>query len=302
MAEAEQQDEQAAVENEVVEEAPGGEPTDTPEEDEVTENEIVLAGQEEAEGKPDPKSNTDHILNRVMRKKDKLKDENVQLRQQLDAVARPAPQALQSAPDEYADEYADDRPRYLAAKSAYDRQMLTDVVGQQLNQQQNGHRLHAQQQQRSDSLKTYATNAAKLGVSDFNEMQDRAFDVLGDDFAQMIAEQLPNDAPKLLYHLGKNSRKAERLREQFATNPGGVTFELGKLAGNLTIQPKRTKAAQPESSPQGGSVGGVSGSWQKQLDKLDDGTDMSNIAKNLNARREIKKQAKAAGFDVSTLK
>lgn len=299
MAETEQQDEQS-VDVEVVEQEPGQVDADNSEDNEATENEIVLAGQEDADSKPDPKSDTDHILNRVMRKKDKLKDENVQLRQQLEAVARPAPQALQSAPDEYADEYADDRPKYLAAKAAHDRQMLTDVVGQQINRQQNGHRLQAQEQRRSDSLKTYAETASKLKVSDFNETQDRAFDVLGDDIAQMIAEQLPSDAPKLLYYLGKNPTRAEQLREQFASNPGGVTFELGKLAGNLTIQPKRTKAAEPESKSQGSGVAGVNGNWQKQLDKID--VDFSSMSKNFAARREIKKQAKAAGYDVSTLK
>ncbi len=300
MAEAEQQDEQATVEDEVIEQSPGQEEAETKTEDEVTENEIVLAGQDEAEGKSDPKSNTDHILNRVMRKKDKLTDENTRLRAQLEAAAKPAvPSALQSVPDEYAYENRED---YLAALAVHNRQMMSGVVSEQLNQQQNGHRVEAQEQRRSDSLKTYAETASKLNVSDFNETQDRAFDVLGDDFAQLIAEQLPQDAPKLLYYLGKNSAKAEELRDKFASNPGGVTFELGKLAGNLTIQPKRTNAAQPEAKIESGSVGGINENWQDQYTKIMDSADNDNIAKTLNAMRELKKQAKEAGFDVSTLR
>lgn len=299
MADAEQQDEQTSVDLEVVEKEPGQEPDDNLEGDEATENEIVLAGQQEAEGKPDPKSNTDHILNRVMRRKDKLQDENVLLRQQLESVAKPTAPALQSEPDEFAYENRED---YLVAKATHSRQMMTGVMREELNQQQNGHRLQAQEQRRSDSLRTYANNASMLKVADFNETQDKAFDVLGDDFAALIAEQLPEDAPKLLYYLGKNSLKAEELRDKFASNPGGVTFELGKLAGNLTIKPKRTKAAQPESKIAGGNVVGVGGDWQKQYDKIMDSADNDNISKTLHAMREMKKQAKAAGFDVSTLK
>jgi len=299
MADAEQQDEQTSVDLEVVEKEPGQEPADNLEDDEATENEIVLAGQEEAEGKPDPRSNTDHILNRVMRRKDKLQDENVRLKQQLEANAQPAVPALQSVPDEYAYENRED---YLVALATYNRQMMSGVVSEQLNHQQSGHRLAAQEQRRKDSLTAYANNASMLKVSDFNETQDKAFDVLGDDFATLIAEQLPEDAPKLLYYLGKNSLKAEELRDKFASNPGGVTFELGKLAGNLTIKSKRTQAAQPESKVTGGSVGGVGGDWQKQYDKIVDATTDGNISKTLNAIRELKRQAKASGFDVSTLK
>lgn len=297
MADEEQQDEQTSVEVEVVEQEPGQAVDETLEVDEANEeNEIVLAGEDDAEEKPDPKSNASYILKRVLGREDKLKVENDRLRQE--AAAKPVMPTLQSAPDEDA---FDTRQDYLVAQSTYQRQMMSEVVGQQLNQQQNGHRLQAQQQRREDSLKTYAETASKLNVSDFNETQDKAFDVLGDDIAQMIAEQLPSDAPKLLYYLGKNSKKAEELREKFAINPGGMTFELGKLAGNLSIKPKRTKAAQPESKVKGGSVGGSGDSWQKQLDKIDDSADFSNMSKSINARRKLMKEAGAAGFDVSTL-
>lgn len=301
MAEAEQQDSEESVELEVDEQDPGQETADNPESDEAVENEIVLAGQEDALSKPDPKSKADHIQERISRKKDKdLQGENARLRAQLEAAAQPVvAQPVQSVPDE--DDF-DDRQTYLVAKDAHDRQMLTEVVGKQLNQQQNGHRVAAQQQQRDAALTTYAQTAAKLNVSDFNDTQDRAFDVLGDDFASLIAEQLPEDAPKILYYLGKNPRKAEEMRDKFALNPGSVTFALGKLAGNLTIKPKRTAAAQPEGKIEGGAVGGLNEDWQSQYTKILDSADDNNIAKTLTAIREIKKQAKQAGFDVSTLK
>ena len=68
MAEAEQLDETTIVEEEVVLDPAAAEAAD----EDSEEFEIVLAGEEDAEGKPEPKSTADHILNRVMRKKERL--------------------------------------------------------------------------------------------------------------------------------------------------------------------------------------------------------------------------------------
>ncbi len=301
MAEAEQLDETTAP-VEGSEQDPGQEIVQDQDAGEVTPEEfdIVLAGQDEAESEPDPKSKADHILNRVMRKKGKLEDENVLLRQQLQAQqVQPVAPAVQAAPDEY---NYDDRNDYLRDKTAWDRQMLTDVVSQQLNQQQNGHRIEASNQQRNAALETYAKTAANLGVSDFNGTQDKAFDVLGDELAQMIATKLPSKAPKLMYWFGKNPAEAARIADLYKADPGNATFQLGELAGKLTIQRKRTSAAAPESKVESGSVGGIDTDWQKQLDKISDDAEFGNISKTINAKREIKKQAKAAGYDGPALK
>jgi len=284
----------------IVEEVDGIDPSEASQDDENTEFDIVLADQNEPNKPPVAKSTSDHILKRVMKREVKLKDENAALKQQLEQLAnQQQPSAVPLPPDEYA---FDDRNEYLQAKAAYDRQMLADTVSSQLNQQQNGHRLKAQEQEQEEKLKTYANNAAKLKVRDFNETQNQAFDVLGDDFAKLIAQELPEDAPKLIYYFGKNPQVAADMREGYMTNPGAVTFKLGKLAGNLTIKPRESQAAQPESKIESGAVGGVNEDWQAALDKIDAEADMNNISKSLNARREIKRRAKAAGYDISTLK
>jgi len=271
-------------------------PLENEENIEAEENEIVLAGQEDPKEKPDP---TNHILNRVMKRKEKLQDENADLRSQIaDLVKTSGTATVQPKPDEYA---FDNRDDYLAAEAKWQSDMTNQAVTNLLDTQQNGHRVAAKEQKRDAALTTYAKNAAGLKVSDFNETQDKAFDVLGDEFAQLIAENLPEDAPKLMYWLGKNPVEAARYRDDYKSNPGSTTFALGKLAGKLTIKPKRTQAADPESKLESEAVGG-STDWQKQLDKIDESADMSNISKSLNARRKVKAQAKAAGFDVSTLR
>lgn len=275
---------------------PKTDPLENEENIEAEENEIVLAGQEENKEKSDP---TNHILKRVMKRKEKLQDENADLKNQIATLVKSGGSAaVQPEPDEFA---FDNRDDYLAAKATWQQNLMNQAVTQQLDNQQNGHRVAAKEQKRDAALTTYAKNASNLKVSDFNETQDKAFDVLGDEFAQLIAENLPEDAPKLMYWLGKNPVEAARYRDDYKSNPGSTTFALGKLAGKLTIKPKRTQAADPESKLESEAVGG-STDWQKQLDKIDESADMSNISKSLSARRKVKAQAKAAGFDVSTLR
>lgn len=299
MADPEQLSEDPTVEVEAEESDHSTEET-TDEPKEIEENEIVLAGQESEKGKSDPKDNKPFIIKRFAKKNDKLQDENAALKAQLQQMASaPVVGGIEAEPDEFDFE---DRKDYLAAKSTHQVKLLRSVVDQQLGEQQNAHRIAAVQQQQESALKTYAESAAALNVSDFNETQDKACEVLGDDFAQLIVHTLPKEAPKLLYWFGKNSQDAVEYRENYLNNPGNTTFSLGKLAGKLTIKPKRSSAAQPESKVDNAGVGGGGSDWQKQLDMIDEAATMDTISKSLNARQAIKRKAKAEGFDVSTLK
>jgi len=277
-----------------------GQETETKTTDEV-ENEIVLAGQESEndESKPEPRDPKSYILKRFSKKNDKLQGENQALKDQLERLAAEGQGAVDPVPDE---DSFDTRGEYLTAQAKHQKKMMQSVVGDQLKTQQHGHRIAAQEQQEEKALETYAASAAKLKVSDFNEAQDKACDVLGDDFAQLIVQTLPEDAPKLLYWFGKNPKEAAEFRENYTQNPGSTTFSLGKLAGKLTIKPKRSSAASPESKVTATGVSTGNEDWQAQLNKIDDGAESDNISKVLNARRALKAKARAAGFDVSTLK
>ena len=289
---AEQQDENAVIDDTIETDPPGDKI-----ENEIEENEIVIAGQdEETESKSDPK---DHILKRVMRRKDKLQGENEDLKTQLQQLANQNTQVVAPRPDEFA---FDDRADYLAADAKWHQELLSTTVSQQLNVQQDGHRVAAAEQQREAKIELYATTAANLKVSDFNDLQDKAFEILGDEFAQLLVENLPKQAPSLVCWFANNPVEAARYRDDYKSNPGNTTFELGLLAGKLTKQPKRTQAANPEVKIEGAGMGGVETDWQTKLDKIDNDADMSNLSKALRARRQVKAEAKAAGFDVSTLK
>lgn len=266
------------------------------EESEVEENEIILSGGDEPKAKSDP---TPHILRRVQRREEKTQLENQQLKEQLQQMASQSTATVKPRPVEFS---FDTTEEFQAAEAVWQSELTATAVRNELNQQQNGHRIAAQEQERNVSYETYAKNAANLKVSDFNEVQDKAFDILGDDFARSIAETIPEEAPMLLYYLGKNPSEAERYRDDYKANPGKTNFLMGKLAGKLTLQPKRAKAAEPESKIESTGVGDVvDGDWQKQIDKVQDAADESNIAMSLRQVRAIKKKARDSGFDISAL-
>lgn len=267
---------------------------------------IVLAGQEEPTEQPSEQDPSKFILSRVKKREEKLKAENARLRQQQEQYQAPQPEIpvqqpqtfLEPEPDEYA---FDDRNQYLQARATWQQNMLRSVVSEQLNQQQNGHRQAARAQQDQQALEQYANNAAKLKVRDFNEVQDAAFDVLGDQFAQMIARELPDEAPKLMYWFGKNPQEAVNYRDNYQSNPGSTTFQLGKLAGKLTLKRRESKAPQPERNIENGSVGGVNRDWAAEYKRLEDTMTDDNHAKVGKQLRELRKEARKSGFDVSAL-
>lgn len=262
--------------------------------EEQLENTIVLAT-DESEGEPKPKPSNEHfVLKRFEKKNTKLVDENAALKQQLEqAASKQAPMQLLT-PDEY--DFTD-RQEYLKAKTTYDFALQSQVADARENKARQGHHVEAQEQQRNESLNKYSEAAKGLKVSDFNETQDRAFDVLGDEFAQVIATQVsPKDAAKLMYWFGKNPKAAAEHKDMFMANPGQSTYSLGKLAGKLTIKPKQSDAAEPEGKIDSGSVGGLNEDWQSQYDKILDSATEDTVGKTMKELRALKARARESGF------
>ena len=98
--------------------------------------------------------------------------------------------------------------------------------------------------------------ADALKVKDYDETEDKAIEILGQDVVnQLIANT--DKSPELLYYLGKNPGKAQEMAEMVKTNPVKGVFELGRLGAKLSARPKsRTKPAPaPEGEQRGGGAG-----------------------------------------------
>ena len=271
--------------------------------DEVNEEvEIVLAGQEdspsdEAASKPD---NRDYILRRMQKKRDKVEQENLELKLKLAANSSRSDNAEPPTLEQC--EYDD--TRFQSELSKWQAVQQESSVRRIIQEQQEGHRLVAAEQGKQQALETYAENASKLGVLDFNESQDKAMDILGDDFSELLAVQLPVDSPKLMYWFGKNPKEAEKYRDLYQSNPGGATFELGKLAAKLTVKRKHSSAASPERKIDASGVPGGNSDFQKRYQEIDKQLDSGklSIQQGVNKVLELKQEARKAGFDVAQLK
>lgn len=94
--------------------------------------------------------------------------------------------------------------------------------------------------------------SAQLKVPDYDETEAAAADILGDDIAKQIVANT-EDSHLLMYHLGKNPAKAEKLKQLLLTQPLKGAMEIGRLAGGLKARPKSSAAPNPEKEVEGGS-------------------------------------------------
>lgn len=148
---------------------------------------------------------------------------------------------------------------------------------------------------------THYENAEKLGVSDYETVEDKAIEILGNDIVnQLIAS---NDRSHLiLYHLGKNPSKAEDIADLVKTNPIRGVMELGALGEGLKVvrgKAKTEPAPDPDDELEGTSPSKMSqmSADEKKLDKLRDAATADNSMKNMQAimdfKRKMRERARA---------
>ena len=249
---------------------------------------------------PSPKGSDNaqyHILERLKRKQNKEGSELS--RQQQDYIKQLEAQAQQSAPPQSDafptwDNFEGSESELETKRAEWNQRQITKTVNQQLMQQQQGAQIAARQQQQEDKLNDYATAADALRVSNFNQLQDKAIDVIGQDLAQVIVNSVGGkDAALIMCNLGTDSATALELKQLYDVNPGAATFKLGQLSASTNLKPKN-KAPDPEARVESAVAQGVQSSYDKQkakiLKQLDDKKMSSNDA--ISKLRELR-QAQA---------
>lgn len=88
--------------------------------------------------------------------------------------------------------------------------------------------------------------ADKLNISDYEAVEDVAVGILGKETVNHLIKQTSN-SPVILYYLGKNPEKAERIAELVKANPIKGVMELGALEARLKVtKVKRNQAPNPD--------------------------------------------------------
>jgi len=218
-------------------------------------------------------------------KADFLREENRLLR--LQAEAKPA----QTRPDE--DDF-DTRAEYLTALDDYDGVRIAKIAQEQAAQYAQQHNNQATQATHEakfeESLGEHYERANTLKMKNYEELEDKAIDTLGNDFSKVIMANTEK-SHLIMAHLGANPVKAAELVELVKTNPVKALVRAVEIGNSLSIKPK-TSSPDPETKVDSGVA--VS-DWQKRIDKARDKAAESGDMKSLIA---LKREAKDSGIKI----
>jgi hypothetical protein len=173
------------------------------------------------------------------RKSEMLAEENKLLRLQAQQ-GKPA-----TRPDE--DDF-DTRKEYLLALDDYDQARISVIAQEQAAKIVQASQTQAtsagQDEKLHSKIEAHYDRANKLKMSNFVELEDKAIDVLGNDFAKTIIASTAK-SHLILAHLGANVGKAQKLAELAETDPVGAFARAVEIGAGLSVKPKNP-APDPE--------------------------------------------------------
>lgn len=159
-----------------------------------------------------------------------------------------------------------DEGKYQQAMAQY-MNMITQrnlaVMSQQRELEQ---RQESQRKAMQEAAVGHYDRAKKLGVRNFEAVEENARIILGDTLTDAIIAEV-DDSEKLLYFLGldRNAAKAEEIAATYAKSPVRATLEIGRLSARLRVGQKERHKPNPDKVPQGTKT---ASSGQKYLDRL----------------------------------
>ncbi len=139
--------------------------------------------------------------------------------------------------------------------------------------------------------------AAELKAKNFDEIEDRAIGILGNDIANHLIQN-SDKSHLLLYYLGTNPDQAEVIKSLIETDPIKGVLQIGRLEAQLSVKPRANSepAPDPDDELRGGTPSaGQANKYQTRLDKA---REAAGESRNMSAVLAIKREAKAAGATV----
>lgn len=226
----------------------------------IEELEIVLEGEEQPPSKQVPHG----LLKRfnklngkidaatteaddAKRRAQMLEEENKLLRlqaQQAKPVTRPDEDDFDTrkeylaALDEYEDKRIEEKARTIAAQTLQETSAQTHTVNQD--------------EKLKGKISEHYERASALKMKNFEELEDKAIDILGPDFSKII---MANTAKShlIMGYLGANAGKAQELAEMLKSDPVGALVKAVEIGTTLSTRSKGTAPPDPETKLKSGS-------------------------------------------------
>ncbi|WP_347851981.1 hypothetical protein [Planktomarina sp.] len=143
-----------------------------------------------------------------------------------------------------------------------------------------------------EGLEEHYKSAADLKADDFSDTENAAREILGDDVSKEVITRFKGSSAAMLYHLGKNTAEAQRLRELQTTDITGLVVELTRLSDRLSAAPNNPSAPPPDEPLEGGQAS--TASLASQVEKAREKQMSGKMS--MNDFLAIKRQARAAGW------
>lgn len=222
----------------------------------------------------------------LVREQEKTKLLTLALEQKTSSAAPPNPVDF--------DDGARD-PKYVKALQDFNRPLIAAEVERQTK------KLPAVQPDNTDLERRQTRHyerAEKLGAKDFNETEDKAIAILGNEVANHLIRN-SDQSHMVLYYLGKHPDEAEEIARLIETNPIKATLQLGRLEAELNVKPKANSEPTPDPDAEiagGTPSAGKTNKFQRQLDKAREAAQETG---DIGAVLAVKKQAREAGVTVT---
>ncbi|ENX08873.1 hypothetical protein [Acinetobacter variabilis] len=234
-------------------------------EDETSEDEefVITVGDEEPEpsddddfsGKPAP-TWVKELRKKEREARKRIKELEAQVQQ-----AKPADKPIEVGPKPKLADFDYDEDQFESAVEQW-HERKRQVEQQQAAKQAEEEKAKQAWQQKMQSYEERRQNVASK-VKDFGELEEAAKDKLTPTQQGILIHAAEN--PELImYHLGKNPKKAQELSA--ITDPVLFAFAAAKLDSQMKIQ-TRKPATQPEKKPSGSA--GLAGAVDQKLAQLE---------------------------------
>ena len=283
-----------------------GEPGEDGEQQEATEFEVVLDGADGSQ--PDTQRGIRKRINKLNNKVADAQDQASHADEAL-AVEREKNKLLQLAleqshqaevplppdPSDYDDGARD--PNYIRSLNEYNQPMIAAEV-----HRQTANLAPVQVETIDPSLVKRQTKhyerASELGAKDFDEVEDKAISILGNEVVNHLINN-SDESHLVLYYLGKNPGQAEEIAGLIKTNPVKATLQLGQLSAKLSVKPRANSEPTPDPDDElkGGSPS--AGQSNKHQRIVDDARKKAQENGNIKLVLEAKKAAREAGVTVT---
>lgn len=133
-------------------------------------------------------------------------------------------------------------PGYVTALNGYNQRFFETEFAKRASKQDTAPPVNANLERKQTA---HYEAAEKLGVKDYDEVEDVAIGILGRDTVNRLISATDSSS-RVLYYLGKNPDAAGEIAELIKSDPVAGVLKLGALGATLKVKPRQKSNVAPD--------------------------------------------------------